>query len=206
MAVAETIRIDHLLASSSLPFVFPAQPLMLNGRKEYFGDGAMRQLAPISPAIHLGAEKVLVAGVGRLHEPSPSPPLDEPAYPSFAQIAGHALSSIFLDSVAGDIERLLRINKTLGVLPRYAREKIPLRQIDVLFISPSQRLDEIAGRHVHDLPLPIRSLLQSIGVTEARGAALASYLLFESGYTRELIDLGFADTMAQKDEVLRFLA
>ncbi len=205
LAISGQIRLEHLLASSSIPFVFPAQALKLNGRLEYFGDGAMRQLAPTSPAIHLGAEKVLVIGAGRLNEPPPPVNEAEPTYPSLAQIAGHALSSIFLDGLAVDIERLMRINKTLSLLTPEARAQSSLRPIEVLVIAPSQRLDEIASRHVHNLPLPIRSLLRGVGATEAKGAALASYLLFESSYTRELIDLGMADTMARKQEVLDFL-
>lgn len=205
LAIPERITIDHLLASSAIPFVFPAQALFLNGRNEFCGDGSMRQLAPISPAIHLGAQRILVVGAGRMLEPPA--PFDGPAptYPSLAQIAGHALSSIFLDGLAVDIERLLRVNKTLTLLPTEARTETALRPIEVLVISPSQRLDELASRHITSLPLPVRAILGGVGATDARGAALASYLLFESSYTRELIDLGYADTMARKDDVLDFL-
>jgi NTE family protein len=206
VAIPEHIAIDHLLASSAIPFVFPAKALSLGGHPEYFGDGSMRQLAPISPAIHLGAERILVIGAGRMQEPGGIVPKGEPAYPSLAQIAGHALSSIFLDSLSADIERLLRINRTLGLLSASERRETSLRPIEVLVISPSQRLDEIASRHVGSLPLPVRALLRGVGATDARGAALASYLLFESSYTRELIDLGVADTMARKAEVIGFLA
>ena len=205
LAIPERIGIDHLLASSAIPFVFPAQPLFLNGRQEFCGDGSMRQLAPISPAIHLGAQRILVVGAGRMHEPPV--PLDDPhpTYPSLAQIAGHALSSIFLDGLAVDIERLLRVNKTLTLLPAEARAGTALRPIEVLVISPSQRLDALASRHISSLPLPVRTMLGGVGATDASGAALASYLLFESSYTRELIELGVADTMARKEDVLDFL-
>jgi NTE family protein len=206
LAIPESIRIDHLLASSAIPFVFPAKALPLGGRSEYFGDGSMRQLAPISPAIHLGAERILVIGAGRMQEPGGARPGTDPAYPSLAQIAGHALSSIFLDSLSADIERLLRINRTLGLLPAKERRETTLRPIEVLVISPSQRLDEIASRHVGSLPTPVRAMLRGVGATDARGAALASYLLFESSYTRELIDLGLTDTLARRDEVIAFLA
>ncbi len=197
------IGVEHLLASSAIPLIFPATPIYCNGRREYFGDGSMRQLAPISPAIHLGADKVLVIGAGRLVEPAPEA---QPAatYPSLAQIAGHALSSIFLDSLAVDIERLNRINNTLSYLPEEHRRKTPLRPIDMLIIAPSERLDGIASRHVGSLPLPIRTLLHGIGATEVRGAALASYLLFEASYTGELVRLGWKDTQARRDDVLSF--
>jgi len=205
LAVRETIGIEHLLASSAIPFVFPAQSLQLNGQAEYFGDGSMRQLAPISPAIHLGATRVLVVGVGRLHEPPVSGKHSEPSYPSLAQIAGHALSSIFLDGLAVDIERLMRINRTLALLPETARHGSALKPIDLLLISPSERIDEIATRHIGSLPLSIRALLRGVGATDASGAALASYLLFEPDYTGELIRLGMSDTLAKRDEVVQFI-
>jgi NTE family protein len=130
-------------------------------------------------------------------------------YPSLAQIAGHALSSIFLDSLAVDIERLLRINRTYALLSPEARSRTTLRAIDVLVIAPSQRLDDIAARHINSLPRAVRTLLSALGVrgrngNESSGAALASYLLFEAPYTGELIALGERDTLARRAEVLRF--
>ncbi|MFA9218014.1 MAG: patatin-like phospholipase family protein, partial [Sphingomonadaceae bacterium] len=205
VALQDQIGIEHLLASSAIPFIFPATPLYMGGHREYCGDGSMRQLAPISPAIHLGANKVLVVGAGRLTEPARSAAEKGAArYPSLAQIAGHAMSSIFLDSLAVDIERLERVNRTLSLLPPEYLEKTPLKQVDLLVIAPSERLDDIASRHVASLPAPIRTMLSGIGATETRGSALASYLLFESTYTCELIRLGQRDTQARKDDVLAF--
>lgn len=203
LSVQGQIGVEHLLASSAIPLIFPAMPIYCNGRREYFGDGSMRQLAPISPAIHLGAQKVMVVGAGRLTEPEHK--IDTPAhYPSLAQIAGHAMSSIFLDSLAIDIERMNRINLTLSCLNDEQKAQTPLRPIEMLIIAPSERLDEIASRHVDNLPAPIRMILGSIGATEVRGAALASYLLFESSYTKELIKLGVKDTLARRDDVVKF--
>ncbi len=206
-AVRDHIGLPHLLASSAIPFVFPAKQLMIDGEAEWFGDGSMRQAAPISPAIHLGAERILVIGAGRMHEP-PGKRQVSADYPTMAQIAGHALSNIFLDALAVDVERLQRINRTLQLLPPEAREKSALRPIEVLLIAPSQRLDDIAARHIEALPLTIRTLLRGLGVSgqgsEARGAALASYLLFEADFTRELMALGESDTLARRDEVARF--
>ncbi|MES2320974.1 MAG: patatin-like phospholipase family protein [Pseudomonadota bacterium] len=203
IAMQDQIGVEHLLASSAIPFIFPAVPLYLGSRREYCGDGSMRQLAPISPAIHLGATKVLVVGAGRLTEPA-STGNEQARYPSLAQIAGHAMSSIFLDSLAVDIERLNRINLTLSMLPKEYLDKTPLKPVELLVIAPSERLDDIASRHIHSLPAPIRTMLSGIGATETRGAALASYLLFESSYTCELIRLGQRDTLARKDDVLKF--
>jgi NTE family protein len=206
LALPGQICVEHLLASAAIPFIFPAVPLYVDGRREYCGDGSMRQLAPISPAIHLGASKVLVVGAGRVAELSREPPPESVAYPSLAQIGGHALSSIFLDGLAVDIERLNRINLTLSMLPEELLVKTPLKPIRLLVIAPSERLDEIASRHVASLPAPIRAMLAGIGAADASGAALASYLLFESTYTGELIRLGQRDTRARRADVLAFFS
>ena len=207
IAVPATLTHGHLLASSAIPFIFPATELQHDTHTGWYGDGSMRQSAPLSPAIHLGAQRVMVIGAGRMQEPV-GRVVHNMDYPSLAQIAGHALSSIFLDALAIDIERLQRVNRTLALLPDEARLGTSLRPMEALVIAPSQRLDDIAARHQAALPTPVRALLRGMGVSgqgrEARGAALASYLLFESPYTRELMDLGEADTLSRKAEVLKF--
>jgi NTE family protein len=205
LAWADQIGVEHLLASSAIPFIFPAVPLYLGGRLEYCGDGAMRQLAPIAPAIHLGASRVLVVGAGRQSEPARDA-APKVRYPSLAQVAGHAMSSIFLDSLAVDIERLNRINLTLSMLPDEHRAHMPLKPVELLVIAPSERLDDVAVRHIKSLPAPVRVLLSAIGATEERGSALASYLLFEASYTCELVAMGQRDTFARRDDVLAFFA
>lgn len=194
------IGVDHLMASSAIPFVFPAVKI----HREYFGDGSMRQLAPISPAIHMGAERILVIGSGRLAEETRR---HGGKPPTLAQIAGHALSSIFLDGLTVDLERMERINETLNAFDPAARAGagVPLRPIETLVISPSQRLDMIAGQHREALPRALKTVLRGIGAMRPEGSALLSYLLFEPPFTQALMDLGYRDTFARRAEVEAFL-
>ena len=207
VAVQTRLSQAHLLASSAIPFVFPAKALEIAGEPGWFGDGSMRQTAPLSPAVHLGAQRLLIIGAGRMQEPT-GRVVASHDYPNLAQIAGHAMASIFLDALAVDIERMKRINRTLALLPDSALADTTLRPLEALVISPSQRIDDIAARHLSALPAPVRALLRGVGVggqgEQARGSALASYLLFEAPFTRELMALGEADTAERKDEVLRF--
>lgn len=206
-----TLAVQHLLASAAIPFVFPAVPLRVDGSTQWFGDGSMRQAAPISPAVHLGSERLLIVGAGRMHEP-PGEREHATGYPTVAQIAGHTLSNIFLDALSVDIERMQRINGTLSLLTPEQRERSPLRPIEALVIAPTERLDDLAARHLDALPMTMRTLLRTLGVngqraradSATRGAALASYLLFQQAYTRALIALGETDTRARRDEVARF--
>ena len=209
LSVRQRLTHEHLLASSAIPFVFPAMALDMQGRTEYFGDGSMRQTAPVAPAIHLGAERILVIGAGRIHEPRNQTETGvDHSYPSLAQIAGHAMSSIFLDALSVDVERIRRINQTLTLVPPEARQNSALRPVELLVISPSERLDELAARHIDALPPAVRTMLGGLGVSSSasdiKGGALASYLLFEAPYTRELIKLGYADALRQKTDILRF--
>ncbi len=202
VGVRVEIGIEHLLASSALPFIFP--PVRI--RREYFGDGSMRQMAPLSPALHLGAQRVFVISVGR-QITGAQERVRTDAYPSLAQIAGHALNSIFLDGLETDIERLQRINRTLRLMPPESRDPdlFQLREVDVLVMRPSQDLGTLAAQHARELPIAVRILMSVIGGMGRGGGTLLSYLLFERGYCRALIDLGYRDTMARREEITRFL-
>jgi len=201
VGVRVEIGVEHLLASSALPFIFP--PVRIH--REYFGDGSMRQMAPVSPALHLGAQRVFVISVGR-QITKEQETVRTYTYPSLAQIAGHALNSIFLDGLETDIERLERINRTLRLMPPESRDPdlFQLREVEVLVMRPSQDLGALAAQHARELPISVRALLSIIGGMRRGGGTLVSYLLFERGYCRALIDLGYKDTMARRDEVAQF--
>jgi NTE family protein len=200
IGAAVPLKLDLLLASAALPFIFPAVKV----HREYFGDGSMRQIAPVSPALHLGADRVLIVGTGRQTQDSGRARSN--VYPSLAQIAGHALNSIFLDSLMVDIERLERINRTVKLIPpdKMTDSALQLRPVKVLFITPSQPLERIAARFIHELPRTVRFILRPTGALNRSGSNLGSYLLFEESFCRALIDLGYQDTMARETEVREF--
>jgi NTE family protein len=199
-----SITVDHLLASTAIPFVFPAARV----GDDYFADGSVRQIAPLSPALHLGARRILVVAVGQFT--GQWPPTSHnvaPRYPSFAQMAGHALASIFLDNLGADLERLQRLNHVLNLVPETRQKQHPeVVHLDALVLSPSRDLGAMAVPYAGRLPLGVRYLLHGFGSTEGTGASLLSYLLFERRYTRALLDLGFRDAMARRDEIEAFLA
>jgi len=202
VGIRQDITLDHLMASSAIPFIFEAERL----NNEYYGDGSMRQIAPLSPAVHLGADRLLVVGIRK--RPVDEPLDDSPhSYPSLAQVAGHALNSIFLDSLDMDLERLKRINKTIRLISDKKLEQggVTLRPVDVLTIAPSQSIDEIAARHIHRLPRTLRFLLRGVGAVGEHGATVTSYLLFEKAFCRELIMLGYRDAIQRRDKILQFL-
>jgi NTE family protein len=200
LGIAASIGPEHLLASSALPFIFPAVRI----NREHFGDGSMRQVAPVSPALHLGADRLLIIGVGRQLEHFPDRTRAD-GYPSLAHIAGHCLSSIFLDSLEVDLERLRRINRTLSLIPPQvmAQNEVALRPVDFRQLSPSVELEKIAAQYAQELPAAIRMLFY--GAMTRSGANLLSYLLFEKSYCRALIQLGYDDTMGRKEDLMEFL-
>ena len=198
------LTVEHLLASSAIPLLFA--PVKIG--EEYFGDGAVRQSAPISPALHLGANRVLVVGVSG-NPRGPDLQVGQSHYynaqqPTLAQIGGHMLNSTFIDSLESDIELLERLNHFSRLLPRQS-DNLGLSPVEVLVIAPSQPIDEIAARHRHELPAALRMFLRGPGATKTSGAGVLSYLLFEAGYCRELIELGRRDAMAKRDALCQFL-
>ena len=200
--VPARLEVAHLLASSAIPTMLPA----IRVGQSYYGDVALRQVAPLSPALHLGAKRMLVVGVSR--EPTRTPRRrHENHSPSLASPVGHIFNSAFIDALESDMEHLLRINCLVGMLknenPR-ARTG-GMRQVDLLCINPSMEIDRLAARHIGDLPRAMRTLLRITGATPAGGGtSLASYLLFEGPFCRELIDCGYRDAMAHRDMLEEF--
>jgi len=197
------IGLDHLMASAAVPFIFPS--VRIGG--EYYGDGSMRHRAPLSSAIHLGADRLLVIGVRDEH-PDPEPLRDsEQRPPSFAHLAGYMLDTLFMDGLYADLERVTRINLMLEQLgaerlePPIAR----LRPISTLVIVPRQDIRDVAARHVRELPRPFRLLLRGLGAMNKDGMQLVSYLSFESGFTRELIEMGYRDALDREEELRAFM-
>lgn len=194
------IERKHLLASSAIPLVFPAVKV----NREFFGDGSVRFLSPLSPVIHLGAERILVVGVDPIKEEREHRPNDL-FYPTTADIAGHVLDSVFVDSLDSDLERINRINKTLNLIPKEVREKeTNLKEIKTLSISPSKDLSELSGKHFHTLPPVVKFFFRRIGIDDDEGSTVLSYLLFESSYTKELIELGYKDAMDMQHSIVGF--
>lgn len=187
----------HLMASSALPFIF--KPCRL--QNHHYGDGSIHQLNPLSPAIHLGAKRILIVSLAPDEQCADTLPSD----PSSSDIAGHLLDTVFTDALTSDIERLQRINNTIKLVPERKREQLNLRHIDNLVLKPSKNLDDLTHKHFHKLPYNIRSLLRLFGVNAGDATGLSSFLLFDKDYCKELIALGYEDTQARLDEVCSFL-
>ncbi|WP_434033238.1 patatin-like phospholipase family protein [Cupriavidus sp. a3] len=205
IAVPAPITVDHLLASASIPFLFPSVPLEIDGHHEWFGDGTMRQMSPLSPAIHLGASRILAIGAASRQRSGWFDTVPAGGYPSLAQVGGQALASIFLDGLNADLERLLHINRLLARMPEIAGDREGWRPVQVMTISPSEPIEALAAEQQKQLPRTVRALLAPLGGTEARGAAFASYLLFEPEFTQALMALGERDAEAQAAELAAFL-
>lgn len=187
--VRATLTLDHLMASLAIPFLF--RPVLLNDA--YYGDGAMRQTSPLSPAILLGATRLVIIGV---NDPVPigahqrRPPIE----PTFSQMFGFMLDSLFMDTLNASLERINRYNESAGMQP-----------IDTLVITPSRDVNEVARRHVDELPRALRTLLRALGAHNAPNSLLLSYLLFERGFTREMIEMGYEDAKTRAGEIRDFL-
>jgi NTE family protein len=201
----QPLTIEHLMASSAIPFLFPATSLWVEGRREFFGDGSMRQVSPLSPALHLGAHKVLVLGVGQPERSGlVAAGAGQARAPTMGFIGGHAMASVFHDTLQADVEQAQRVTRTLKQLPREIAGVLPYRSVDVMAIQPSQSLDALAQAHTGELPGTVRRALSGLGALRGGGGMIASYLLFEPGFVQQLVALGERDAYARKEELLAF--
>ena len=202
--IACPLQLNHLMASTAIPTIFPPEEIWGN----YYGDGALRQLTPISPALHLGAERVLVIPPNG-HKRSYAKPIRKVHSPAFGQILGHLLNSAFIDGLETDIELLERVNELLEYVPEEHRAHLSkkLKPVELYVMSPSQDIDTIAEMHVKELPRSIRSFLRITGSGQYSGGVnAASYLLFTRPFIEQLIELGYGDAMAEASEIASFLA
>jgi NTE family protein len=196
--VAAQLGLDHLMASAAIPFLFP--PVQMLG--SHFGDGAMRQMTPLAPAIRLGADRILVIGVRERGRPPGRSAMAGP--PTFGQIFGFMLDTLFMEGLDTDLERLERTNELVAQSEAGAL-CVGLRRIDALVLHPQSDLSAAAAAHARELPRSVRALLRTMGAGRERGAQLSSYLLFEAGYTRALMQMGYQDALARREEICRFL-
>lgn len=203
------ITIEHVMASAAIPVVFAPVPLDTPSGSSWFGDGCLRLPAPLGPAIHLGADRILAIGLRH----RPADPHTHEAHlssgaPPLAQVMGVALSNLFIDQLDSDTEHLTRLNRELTRRQRGRPRRAAghgLRRVEVLFIAPSLDLASLAATHARRVPPQIRYLLGGLGMRSEASAELLSYLIFDAAYTRALIDVGWRDADARVDEIERFL-
>ena len=199
----QNLSVDHLMASSAIPFVFPATPLKVDGQLEYFGDGSMRQISPLSPAMHLGAHRIMVIGVGQPKRSGLGSDAPVQEKPGLSAVAAHAMASVFHDTLQADVEQAQRVTETLKRLPPEVAAVLPYRPVRVFAMQPSLSLDALALQHVQELPLSIRKSLGAL-ISDAGGASLASYLLFEPGFVSALMQMGQRDAYSRAAEIIEF--
>jgi NTE family protein len=199
IGVRTQLTLDHLMASAAIPLLFP--PIKIGD--EYYGDGAMRQVHPLSPAIHLGADRLLIIGVRARRAAGVQVNRLPPIMPTPGEIFGYMLDTLFTDQIYSDLEQLERFNELVHAAPQAARGGRP---IETLMLAPSVDPRELAARHAREMPRGLRVLLRVIGGRDVSGDQLASYLTFESGYTRALIELGYRDAMEARSALMAFMS
>jgi NTE family protein len=192
------IGVDHVMASSAIPLFFPS--VEIDGH--HFGDGSVRNTAPLSPAINLGADRIVAVGVRQPTPVSQSPTRSKP--PSIAQVAGTLLDAVMLDAIGVDVEHSERVNTSVMTAPSDLPDEA-FRFIDVLWLSPTCHFREIAEEFTHRIPPIVRYLMRGLG-TDEETTELASYLLFDGEFCQRLVELGRRDVTAQSENIRAFFA
>jgi len=199
------IQVGHLLASSAIPFIFPPIALDIEGAVQYFGDGSMRQTSPLSPALKLGAERILVIAVGQpLKAAGAVAAASQDHAPGLGEIAANVIGSVFHDTLAADCEQVERISGALGKMPPQVAEALGYRPVRVVCIQPEVSFDHLARAHAEAMPPAVREALAPV-LAEQGASAMASYLLFESAFTGALVEAGRRDAAKHRSQILGFL-
>lgn len=198
-AACAQFTVEHVLASSALPFVFPAVRI----GSEWHGDGGIRLAAPLSPAVHLGARRIIAMSTGYQATPEEASRPVVSGYPPAAQILGQLLNAVFLDAIDEDVVRMERVNHLLRKMQPAERDG--LKPIDLLVLRPSADLGKLAAAYEETLPRKVKLLVRALGAKETESSDFVSMLLFEAAYMRRLIDLGEADVEARLPEIRAFL-
>ncbi len=196
--VPTRLQLEHVLASTAIPMLFPPQRI----GPHWYGDGALRQLHPLSPALNLGARRLLIIGVSGNDRAERGV---EPGAPTPAQIAGHILAREFIDNLEDDIELADKINRLSRYLDPALRSDLAARAVGIHVVTPSIAFDEAAGRYIRQQPRSVRTLLRLLGVRRDRGRSFASYLLFDGSFCAELMAAGRRDALAEAEAIAAFL-
>jgi NTE family protein len=210
LGIRAELTLDHVLASSAIPVFF--KPVLIGN--SYYGDGGVRSSTPLSPAIHLGAERVLAIGirysrsdamVSQMHVSSEH---SKPLEITLADIGGVLMNAVFLDALDADVERMLRINQTVELLPpeRASMQPYRLRKIPLLAITPSKDLGSLAADQFSKFPRIMRYLLKGTGASDTKGWDMLSYLAFDKSYTSLLVELGYEDALRSREKIQEFFS
>jgi NTE family protein len=198
-SVKTQMTIDHVMASSALPLFFPAQRI----GNAWYGDGGIRLAAPLSPALHLGADKIIAVSTRYDRSRTEAAEAIVPGYPPPAQVVGVLLNSVFLDLLDQDALRLERLNRLIEKVP--AAERDGLRNIRLLTLRPSHDLGKLAGEFEPELPRAFRFLTRGLGTRQTSSPDVLSLLMFQSDYVNRLMEIGESDAEARADEIRAFI-
>ncbi len=199
LSIRTNLGVEHVMGSSAIPFFFP--PIKINN--SFYGDGCIRQITPLSPAIHLGATKIVAIGVkkSRSIDEIKKMTLETNLPPPITQVGGIVMNAIFLDSLETDVQRLERMNAISTLIGTNS----PIKNIPILALNPSEDIGVLSKKLLHKIPTILRYFLKQSGINTESGLDVLSYLAFDSSYTTKVVELGYEDTMARKNQIINFI-